>query len=62
VTADDAADSKGPISRTEQTSYFSLRASSDRAARRYARVGDVSFVLAMVAVVALGAIVATRLI
>jgi hypothetical protein len=42
--------------------YFSLRSESAEQARRFERVADVTFVVAMVTVVAIGAIVALRLI
>ncbi len=42
--------------------YFSLRSESVEQARRFERVADVTFVVAMITVVAIGAIVALRLI
>jgi hypothetical protein len=44
------------------TSYFSLRTDNGELARRYERIADITFVVAMVAVVLIGAIVALRLI
>jgi hypothetical protein len=43
-------------------SYFSLRTGTERAARRYARIADVTFIGGMVAIVVIGAVVATRLV
>jgi hypothetical protein len=43
-------------------SYFSLRTQSPGRARRYERIADISFVVAMVAIVLVGAIVALVLI
>ncbi len=43
------------------SSYFALRTRSTAARRRYESVADVTFIMGMIAIVAIGAIVALRL-